>query len=267
MGKLKEIAASGAFAVYNLAARRLPVQVSLPDSPFEAMKEFFDAIWVLTIPRNTQRQEAIRRSLRGLDFQFVNGVDGRSFEEGDARIDLRAAEALYHRPVRVNELACTMSHLVMYQRIRELHLGRVLIFEDDAVPLPAARSWTSYCLQRLPLDWEIFYMGFRHGELRGFQRGFQRKLGLGKADTGLYSRAVGRGIRTAAQHDFTHAYGVTYEGAGKLLEGAYPVFHTADGWLGHRIASGQIRAYLSVPKLFGQSSSGGSSIHHGSHLA
>jgi glycosyl transferase family 25 len=260
MGSLKDAAVNVAFALYNLSARQLPPRERLPDSPYEAISAYFDAVWVLTIPRNIERQEVMRRRLNGLDFEFVNGVDGKSLGDGDPRIDVKAARALYGRAVRINELACTMSHLEMFKTIRARGLKRVLIFEDDAFLLPAGRRWTRYCLERLPADWEVFYLGYRFGELRGFQRELQKSFGIRRGEPGTYSRSVGRGLRTAAQHDFTHAYAVTYDGAGKLLDGAYPVFHTADGWLGHRIASGQIKAYLSVPKLFAQES-GGSSIH------
>ena len=261
MAFLKDIAVSTAFAAYNLVAPRLPVTFHLPPDPLRALKEYFDAIWVLTIPRNLTRQETIRKQLHGLDFEFVNGVDGTSLQDGDVRIDLKAAEDLYGRRVRINELACTMSHLSMFRTIVEQNLRRVLVLEDDAAFLPTARKWIAYCLERLPEDWEIFYLGYRFGELRGFQREILELVGRNPGPPGTYSRSVGRGIRTAAQHDFTHAYAVTNSGAAKFLEGAYPVFYTADGWLAHRISLGDVKGYISVPKLLAQRSETGSSIH------
>jgi len=46
-----------------------------------------------------------------------------------------------------------------------------------------------------------------------------------------------------------------------LLDGAYPVEYTADGWLERKVLDARISAYISVPKLFAQQESLGSSIH------
>jgi glycosyl transferase family 25 len=260
MFAFKELAVETAFRAYNLSARRLPRLTALPPEPFAAINAYFDAVWVLTIPRNTARQEYMRHQLGGLEFEFFTGVDGSSLD-GDSRADLPAAIARYGRPVRINELACTMSHLVMFQAMLDRGLKRILIFEDDAIFIRRNAAWVSYCLERLPEDWELFYLGYRDGELRGFLREFQELLGRRRESSGVVSRSVGRGIRTAAGHDYTHAYAVTAEGARKLLEGAYPVQYTADGLLEHKVLEGKITAYISVPKLFAQEERLGSSIH------
>ncbi len=202
----------------------------------------------------------MRYQLEGLKFEFFTGVDGSNLG-GDTRADLPAAITRYGRLVRINELACTMSHLVMFQAMLDRGLKRVLIFEDDAVFIRPNASWVRYCLERLPENWELFYLGYRDGELRGFQREFQELLGRKRDPAEVVSRSVGRGIRTAAGHDYTHAYAVTSEGARKLLEGAYPVQYTADGWLEHKVIERKLTAYISVPKLFAQQESLGSSIH------
>ena len=263
MGWLKETAIHFAFTSYNLASRRLPAHVRLSKDPFEAIEEYFDAIWVLTIPRNLERQAEFHRRFQGLHFEFIPGVDGKSLAEDDPRLDLKEAQRTNGRPVRINELACTLSHLVMFKAIVDRNLERVLIFEDDAAFLRRNARWVSYCLERLPLDWELFYLGYREGELRGFLQEFQELFGRRSDQAEITSRSVGRGFRTAAMHDFTHAYAVTNAGARKLLEDAYPVSHTADGWLEHVIAKRNIRAYVSVPKLFAQDGITGSTIHSG----
>jgi len=261
MGKYREAAVDAAFGFYNLFARRLPAAVSLPKEPFSALGKFFDAAWVLTIPRNTERQDFMRRQLDGLDFEFFTGVDGSSLGPEDTRVNRAAAAARYGRPLKNNEFACTLSHLVMLQTMLDRGLERLLIFEDDAVFLRRNAPWVAYCLERLPEDWELFYLGYRDGELRGFQRELQELLGRRRHPGEVVSRAVGRGLRTAAGHDYTHAYAVTAEGARKLLDGAYPVEYTADGWLERKVLEKRIAAYISIPKLFIQQESLGSSIH------
>jgi glycosyl transferase family 25 len=263
MGWLKEIAIHFAFMCYNLVAHRLPAHVRLSKDPFRAIGEYFDAVWVLTIQRNVERQDVFRQRFQGMRFEFIAGVDGKSLSENDPRLDLQEAQRTNRRPVRINELACTLSHLVMFKAIVDRGLERVLIFEDDAAFLKRNARWVPYCLERLPSDWELFYFGYREGELRGFQRELQECLGRHRDRAEVVSRSVGRGFRTAAMHDFTHAYAVTNAGARKLLQGAYPVSYTADGWLEHVIAKGIIRAYVSVPKLFTQDAVTGSTIHSG----
>jgi glycosyl transferase family 25 len=261
MGILRKSVIRACFGIYNFFAPRIPPRLSLPSDSFTALGEYFDAIWVLTIPRNRDRQEFMKAQLNGLEFEFFMGVDGKSFRDGDPRLDLRRAETLNRRTVRINELACTMSHLVMFQAMVDRGLGRVLILEDDAVLLAASRKWIPYCLERLPSDWELFYLGYRDAELRGFMREFQELLGRHRDPAEVVSRGVGRGLRTAGGHDYTHAYAVTNAGAHKLLQDAYPVFHTADGWLEHNVLSRKVVAYVSVPKVFVQHEELGSSIH------
>lgn len=258
---LKETAVNVTYGLYNFFAPRLAPQSLLPNEPFESLRLYFDAIWVLTIPRSIARQDLIRKQFRGLDFEFIPGIDGKTLTETDPRMDLAEARRRSGRSVRINELACTMSHLAMYEKILSLGLKRVLIFEDDAVYLRSRGKWIPYCLSRLPVTWDLFYMGYRHGELRGFQRELQERMGRRNEADEAFTRSVGRGIRTAARHDFTHAYAVSRDGAQKLLQGAYPVSHTADGWLAPRISSGGLNAFISIPKIFSQNPGIGSSIH------
>ena len=225
------------------------------------LNEFFDARWVLSIPRNSERHPAIREQLQGLDFEFFWGVDGKALAENDPRYDLPRARSFYKRGVHVNELACTMSHLVIFQAILDKGLERVLILEDDAVPIRRHFHWVPRCLMSLPAGWELFYLGYRDGELRGFAREAQELFGKRRDETEIVSRSVGKGIRTAALHDFTHAYAVTREGARKLLEGGYPVYHTADGWLEENVRGRKVNAYIGVPKLFAQRSGLKTSLH------
>ena len=170
MSQIRESIISATSNAYNLFARRLPAGMSLPSNPYEALQTYFDAVWVLTIPRNTKRQEFMKNQLSGLTFEFFEGIDGKSLSEGDLRLDIQASHILNRREVRVNELACTMSHLVMFKAIIDKGLQRVLILEDDAVLLERRKEWIPYCLERLPSDWELFYLGYRDGELRGYAR-------------------------------------------------------------------------------------------------
>jgi glycosyl transferase family 25 len=259
--KGKKIAIAGAYALYNLTSRRLPRLRMLPSDAFGALKAFFDCVWVLTIPRNEDRQKAFQKEFTGLHYSFFPGVDGKTIVENDLRIDLQQAAKNNGRLVRINELACTWSHVRMYEKMVREKLERVMIFEDDAMMSRRNSKWISYCLERLPTEWDIFYLGYRDGELRGLLMELRESLGLRSDSDRVFSRTVGRGLRTAAGHDFTHAYAVSLSGAKKLLSDAYPIRYTADGWLEHKVLSRDLTALISVPKIFYQRVSLGSSIH------
>jgi GR25 family glycosyltransferase involved in LPS biosynthesis len=264
---LKENVVRVAHLFYNVAAKALPARYALPADPFKALNTFFDAIWVLTIGRNAARRAQIMSQFSAVGFDFYEGVDGGSLRDGDTRVDLEEARRLNRRSVAVNELACTLSHVVMFQEIVARGLERVLIFEDDAFLVKSAARWIPYCLERLPADWDLLYLGYGDGELRGFVREFQERFGRPRNEAEVVSRSVGRGLRTAAGHDFTHAYAVTLKGATKLTENAYPIRFTADGWLEHKVLERALTAYVTVPKIFIQKSDFGSSIHKTEHPA
>jgi hypothetical protein len=42
---------------------------------FRLLNEYYDKIYVLSLPRLTQRIEHIKRTLSGLNFEFFFGVD------------------------------------------------------------------------------------------------------------------------------------------------------------------------------------------------
>ena len=258
---LKEHLIRLADSVYNHTAPELPRNCSLPPEPVAALNQYFDAIWVLTIRRNAERRGHMQEQLAGVRFEFFEGVDGTTLRGGDERIDLEGACALARRSVRVNELAATMSHVRMFQAVVDRGLQRVLIFEDDAVLLAPQAHWIQYVLERMPAGWEFLYFGYLDGELRGYLRELQERLGRRRDPAEVVARTVGRGLRTAAGHECIHAYGITLAGARKLVEGAYPIRHTADGWVEHNVLGRRIEAYISVPKIFVQRSDLGSSIH------
>jgi glycosyl transferase family 25 len=259
--RIKESAIALANAFYNMSARKIPPLCRLPREPFRALNEYFDEIWVLTIGRNLERREHIKTQFEGMQFSYFEGIDGKTLTEEDARIDLKQAGVLSGRTIAINELACTMSHVVMFRSIAQRELKRVLIFEDDAVFVRNAGEWIPYCLERLPVNWDLLYLGYGDGELRGYLREFQERFGRRIDPLEVVSRSVGRGLRTAAGHDFTHAYAVTLPGAKKLLDDAYPIRYTADGWLEHKVLERKVVAYITIPKLFVQRADLGSSIH------
>ncbi|MGA2642465.1 MAG: glycosyltransferase family 25 protein [Spirochaetia bacterium] len=246
---------------YNRTAKETPRLCQLSPDPFRAMNEYFDVVWVLTIARNGHRRANIERQFPGLRFEYYEGTDGKTITDSDPRVDFARASETNGRPFKLNEAACALSHFGMLQEVVDRGLKKALIFEDDAALIAREARWIPYCLERLPEDWELFYLGYRDGELRGYLRELQEQLGRQKNPEEVVSRTVGRGLRTAAGHELIHAYAVTLQGARKLLDGVYPIRDVADGWIERKVLARQISAYISIPKIFVQQSDLGSSIH------
>jgi GR25 family glycosyltransferase involved in LPS biosynthesis len=246
--------------LYNSTATEVPRRCELPTDPFLAMNEYFDAIWVLTISRNASRRAHMQRQLPGVKFEFFEGVDGKTITETDPRFDFERGSARNGRPFKLNEAAAAFSHYCMLKAVVDRGVRRALLFEDDAALVPAARRWIPYCLERLPDDWELFYLGYQDGELRGYLREVQERFGRPRNHEEIVSRTVGRGLRTAAGHELIHAYAVTHQGARRLLEGMYPICDNADNWYEEKVLTRQVISYISIPKIFVQQSDLGSSI-------
>jgi glycosyl transferase family 25 len=259
--KLKNSAIWLANSVYNWTAKEAPQRCQLSQTPFHAMNEYFDAVLVLTIPRNSRRREHIESQFEGLKFEYFQGIDGQTMTEEDPRIDFYQASIVNGRKFLVNEAACALSHFALLKSVVDRQLKRALIFEDDAVLICKNACWIPYCLEHLPADWELLYFGYKDGELRGYLREIQEHFGKKRRSEEIVSRTVGRGLRTAGGHELIHAYAVSNEGAQKILQGAYPVRDVADGWIERKVLMQQLRAYISVPKIFVQRSVLTSSIH------
>ncbi len=93
-------------------------------------------IFVISLPEAKARQERISALLAsaGLDFTFVDAIDGRGF-------DMKAHPA-YNRTKRLRyfgrdmtgaELGCTLSHKKIYEMIINQNIAEALIFEDDII--------------------------------------------------------------------------------------------------------------------------------------
>ena len=243
-----------------MTAREAPRRCRLSENPFEAINQYFDVIWVLTIPRNAHRRVHMEKQLPGVKFEFFEGVDGKTITETDPRVDMKRGSVRNGRPFKINEAAAAYSHYCMLKAVMDGGFRRALLFEDDAALVPKASLWIPYCLERLPDDWELFYLGYQDGELRGYLREVQERLGRRRNPEEVVSRTVGRGIRTAAGHELIHAYAVTLQGAKKLLEGMYPICDNADAWYEEKVLKRLIISYISIPKIFVQQADLGSSI-------
>jgi glycosyl transferase family 25 len=238
---------------------------------FAALNAYFDRVVVVTLARATERHALLRERLAGLDHELFHGSDARGFSVEDLERRGVYSEALarratrHRRPLRPAEIGCSLSHRAIYERVHREGWQRVLVLEDDVVPLPDGLARAGEVLAQLPPSWELLYLGYEGGEVvkarhRVKQAGYLALSALGflhwrpREVLGLYAAPFTANLRRAGKHHCTHAYAVTAAGAKKLLEAQTPVAYSSDQLLLKLCIGGRIEAYLSEPKLFGQDS-------------
>lgn len=233
------------------------------------LQEYFDKVFVVTVPRFRDRQEKVRRRLEGIGFEFFYGADKETLTDDfiarEYHYDKKNSLAVrqYFPPLNPGELACSLSHRMIYQAIVENDWKRVLILEDDVVPDPDNLVLLRDCLAELPPDWELFYLGYLKNENRSagsrIKQGwysFMARLGMSHLPLGMIRnrlpRPYSRHLWRAGFHDCTHAYAVSLSGAKKLLAAQSPVTQRADNLLSLLVLQNRVRAFATKKFLFNQ---------------
>lgn len=99
----------------------------------------FDAwpIFVVSLQDQTRRRQQITNQLTslGLDFTFVNAIDGRHGLPSDleSKIDRPGTLRTLGRVMTDAEYACALSHMLVAERILASRLEGAIVLEDDAV--------------------------------------------------------------------------------------------------------------------------------------
>jgi len=131
------------------------------EEQFAEINDYFDAIYVITLDGYTERQQSIIEHFEGLKYTFWAGTDKRKLPENTMH-----NKALYDdvahkltkrtsRSMSLGEYCCAMSHVNIYKDMIEKKYKRVLIFEDDAVPVTTEIPFFSEQMSSLPNDWDL----------------------------------------------------------------------------------------------------------------
>jgi len=243
--------------------------VAIPAATIEFLQNYFDKILVVSVPRFTARHESIKKNLEGLSFEFFWGADKLQLNYDEARTDGTYDEQQaiklqrQGKALNLGEIACSLSHRNLYAAMISNGWKKVLILEDDVLPLIENMQALPAALQELPENWELVYLGYLKHEkvtaaLKIKQFFYKIKSGLGlmtwtyKMVSNLLPRPYSTHLRKAGFHDCTHAYAVTTEAAKKLLERQTPVVYRADDLLSATIMKGELNAFVTDPKFFDQ---------------
>jgi len=119
------------------------------------MNEYFDKIYVLSLKRNQDRRNLIssRLSEVGIDFEFFDACDGQVFKHLWIKLENP------HFTTQ-NYVACSVSHLSIYNDALSRGFNRILILEDDVKPHKKIQELFNVFKEQIPNDYELLYLGW-----------------------------------------------------------------------------------------------------------
>ena len=243
--------------------------MAIPSDSIRFLQQYFDKILVVSVPRFTDRHLRVQERLHGLPFEFFWGSDKLSLDMDEAKKDgtydeIRTKKLQRQgKPLSKGELACSLSHRLVYEAVITNGWKKTLVLEDDVWPLVANLHLLPETMNELPASWELVYLGYLKHEtvtpglkIKQFFYKILSILGLMKWDftmvNNLLPRRYSRHLKKAGFHDCTHAYAITLEAARKLQREQTPVVYRADDLLSHTILKGKLSAFVTEPKFFDQ---------------
>jgi glycosyl transferase family 25 len=233
------------------------------------LQQYFDKILVVSVPRFTDRHERVQESLEGLPFDFFWGADKLQLNyekaKADGTYDEQRAQKLQRQGKALNlgEIACSLSHRNVYAAMIEHGWKKILILEDDVLPVTENLYQLPAAMEELPASWELVYLGYLKHEkvtagLKTKQFFYKIISAMGLMAwtyimvCNLLPKRYSTHLKKAGFHDCTHAYAITLNGAKKLLAAQTPVVYRADDLLSATIMKGELNAFVTDPKFFDQ---------------
>ena len=222
---------------------------------FELLNNFFDKIYLITLKRSTDRHQIIHKTLQGLNYKIFWGVDGNELDIVELQRDglyhsnltklLRKRKGENPRDLTNAQIGCALSHVRVYQDILNNNYNKALIFEDDLIIDLNGLKSLKLSLNELPEDWELLYLGHfgansNPSTLLKLQKTllqlftsylykFERLRILNpKTIDCWFARPFSENLNLAGTFFGNHAYGVSLEGANKILGFQTPIVQEAD---------------------------------------
>ena len=241
----------------------------IPDTTTAFLQKYFTKIFVVSVPRLSERHKEVSAYLQPLPFDLFFGVDKQHLNieavKEQGVYDEVTAKKMQRQPKSFNsgEVACSLSHRMLYETIVKNQWEKVLILEDDVLPLQSVLDSLPNAINELPGDWDLVYLGYiKHEKVTAALRIKQcfykilSTIGLMKWDykmvCNLLPKPYSKYLKKAGFHDCTHAYAITLRAAKKLLAAQTPVIYRADDLLSSSVMKGDLNAFITEPKFFDQ---------------
>lgn len=234
---------------------------------YQYLNDYFDKIFVLTIPDARRRREHFVQRFDGMDFEFFYGADKNQFQIHELIENKIYCEELtrknhrYSKKMLPGEIACAWSHKKIYEKMLQQGYERILIFEDDAMPDLQVISKIPDILIEIPDHAELVLWGWsKNGQKKltdSVKQGWyhiQHRLGLLKWNNqmiqNLFARPYSTHLKTAGFHDYTFAYSLSQSGAQKLMQMQTPIQYVADNLLAYACTRKTISGFIVYPSVF-----------------
>ena len=219
------------------------------------LKLGFDKVYVISLPRRLDRRERVKRVLNGIDFEFVDSIDGYQDIDIQELIKNKELSTEYKDPVGLitkGIVGCALSHKKAWKKFIDSKEDTAIFFEDDLMmtkdifrqpPGQEVTKETEYTQYYIDLlneidmlkDWDVIFMGKKMLSYPGdmITKNIIRPI-FGKAGWGA------------------HSYVLNKRSAKKLLKQYTPIEYAVDVFLETKIFDGT--CYGVSPSLFRQES-------------
>lgn len=238
---------------------------------FTPLNNFFDHIYVITLERETDRQQKIAASLEGLNYTFHYGVDKKDLTLDDLIehkiYDEQKAISLHRddKPMNTGQIGRSWSHRLVYEDMLKNGYKKILILEDHIVPNKEGLALFEEMMKELPQSWELWYLDYHKNLRRNFKtwviqqanhtkRFFGKLKWSHKTIDNFYARKFKEHLFVAGFHDFASAYAISDTAAKKLIDMQTPLSFVADDLLSHACSNLLVKGFVSCPKVFLQES-------------
>ena len=234
---------------------------------FDLLNDYYQKIYVLSVLSAEARRKLFEERFKGLEYSFFFGADKNEFttaqliEKNIYSEELTRKHHRYSKGMLPGEIACALSHSMIYDDMLANNYQRIMIFEDDAVPDTERLKHIPQILSEIPADCELVMWGWsKNGRsdintiLKKAVYNIQHSLGVLKWDhtiiKNLFARPYSSHLKKAGFHDYTYAYSITKSAAEKLLQMQSPVQYIADNLLAHAVANNLVNGYIVYPPAF-----------------
>lgn len=234
------------------------------------INNYFDKIYVLTIQRATDRHLKLQESLKGLNYDLIFGVDKMNAEFETIKHkhysnNLAIRFNRYNKPMKDGEIACALGHKLIYQDMLKNNYKKILILEDDVEFNNAGLLQIDDILKELPLNWDVVYFDYFKNDKTNFFLVLktniylvQHFLGLLKWSSltikNLLAKPFSKHLKKAGYHDYASAYAINNKAAAVLINMQTPISRPSDHALPIAITTNLLNGFISIPKVFIQTS-------------
>jgi glycosyl transferase family 25 len=235
--------------------------------PLDFLNAWSDRLLVVSLVRATERRATLAARLAGLRYELLDAVDRKDLDREqllrDGVVDERRTRPAFRlrEGLNLGAIGAALSHRRAYERMLADGNERLLVFEDDVLPVAGALPGLPETLRQLPPTWELCYLGYSthypvtpRTLLKRATYVALGAIGLSRWRAGealrLLPRPFSPRLRRAGRYMGAHAYAITRAAARKLVAAQTPVAYSADQLLARMVLGGELEAYVADPMIF-----------------